>query len=432
MPQPYNYMLNLPNPSDAITGALQIGANIDALKARQIATQQAQVKFQQQQEMQKYLSELSQNPTAAGITQAVVKYPQLSEHYKRAYDMLNTTEKDTRINQASQVYAALEAGKPEIAQKVLQEQIQAYKNSGREQDAQALETMAETIKVSPNTAKTTTGLFLASAMGDKFGETFGKLQAERRATALEPSQLTEAQAKAQKAATEADFAESEAVMDLQKKGWDVAKIQNDIGVSKENQKIALAKLQLDREQNQLKKDELKVKIDELKRKRDEEIRQKAANAESARTTIDNMLSTADRIINTPMDVIADATGPVESRLPTLYQSTADFEALIENFDAQAFIAQIPAMKGSGSLSDAEGKRLSAALQSISLKQSPEQLVKNIKEAQRLMLKARSTLAKKYGVPDTMPDTPEVKTSPEDIESLINQYTTGQYGQGGGQ
>ena len=62
--------------------------------------------------------------------------------------------------------------------------------------------------------------------------------------------------------------------------------------------------------------------------------------------------------------------------------------MVENLDAQSFMAMIPQMKGTGALSDAEGKKLAASLQNFSLKQSPEQLMSSVKEAQRLMLKAR--------------------------------------------
>ena len=46
---------------------------------------------------------------------------------------------------------------------------------------------------------------------------------------------------------------------------------------------------------------------------------------------------------------------------------------------------------------------------------------NIKEAQRLLLKSRENLARKYGVPETVPDTPAVETSPGDIEALLQKY-----------
>jgi hypothetical protein len=356
----------------------------------------------------------------------MVKYPSMSEQFKRTYDVLSAEQQKSRVDQASQVYAALESGQPDMAQRILKEQAVAYRNSGMEKEAKTLDDLAEMARLSPETARTSTGLFLASAMGpEKFIETFTKLQSERREADLAPEQLTEAQAKARQAAVKADFAESEAVMDLQKKGWDIYKIQEDVKIARENSRITALKAQIDREQNDLKRQELQMKLENMQRERDQAVRDKAADVETANGAIDNMLNTADRILQTPLDVVGSAAGPVSSRMPTLTQDTADFEALIDNLDAQAFIAQIPNLKGMGALSDAEGKKITAALQNFSLKQSPEQLLSNVREAQRLLFKARQNISQRYGVPQTIPNTPAVQSSPEDIESLLQKYGGGQ-------
>jgi len=355
----------------------------------------------------------------------MVKYPSLSENFKRTYDVLSTEQKDSRLGQATQVYAALQSGKPEIAQQLLTEQATAYRNSGQEREAKTLEDLGVLIKTSPETAKTSTGLFLASAMGpDKFTETFTKLQGEQREAELQPSKLTESQAKAQKAAVEAKFAESGAVLDLQKKGWDITKIQEDIKIAKQNASIAALNAQIAREGNQIKREENQLKLQDMVQKRDEAVRTKAADLESARTNMDNMLNTADRILKTPIGVIGSAAGPVSSRMPTLSQDTADFEALVETLGSQSFMAQIPNIKGMGALSNAEGDKLQAALQNFSLKQSPERLLENVKEAQRLVMKARKNMTARAGLPETIPDTPAVSTSGGDIDALVKKYTQG--------
>jgi hypothetical protein len=396
-----------------------LARGIDQLK-NQRTDREAAIAAQKQ--LQTDLAQLGTNPTPAALSQMMVRYPQMSEQFKRTYDVLDSEQQKSRVNQASQVYAALEAGQPDMAQRILQEQAEAYRNSGQDREAKTLDDLAEMARLSPETARTSTGLFLASAMGpEKFTETFTKLGSERREQALAPDQLTEAQAKARQAAVKADFAESEAALDLQKKGWDIYKIQEDTAVARENSRIAAMKAQLDREQNELKKQELQQKIVEAQRKRDADVREKAADVQSANMNIDNMLNTADRILQTPIGIVEDATGPVESRLPTFDQDTADFESLMENIEAQAFLSQIPNLKGMGALSDAEGKKVTAALQSLNLKQSPKRLMENVREAQRLLMKARENIANRYGVPQTIPDTPAVETSPEDIETLLQKY-----------
>ena len=424
MPQPFDYRLNIPSPTENLVNAVNIGKGVTDIRASQAEAERATAT---QKQLQGDLAKLGTAPTPAALAQLMVRYPSLSESFKRTYDVLSKEHQQARVDQASRVYSAIDAGQPEIAQSVLKEQADAYRNSGMEREAKTLEDLAEMTRLSPETAKTSTGLFLASAMGpEKFTETFTKLQGERREAALEPSQLTEAQAKARQAAVKADFAKSEAVTDLQKKGWDVYKIQEDVKIARENSRIAALKAQMGRETNELKREELDLKLEGMKRKRDQEVRSRAAEVESANGNIDNMLNTADRILSTPIGVVEDATGPIESRLPTFDEDTANFESLMETFDAQAFIAQIPNIKGMGALSDAEGKKLTAALQSFNLKQSPQRLLANVREAQRLLLKARTNVAKRFGVPETIPDTPAAATAttPEEVNAILNKYLPG--------
>ena len=439
------------------TGSLAQGLNAGAMinqqqRANNEAALQQQALAQKQQEatagnaeseaLQNDLANImaDRSPTASDYAQLTLKYPGMQKQFKQSWDMLKEEQKETRVKQASEVYAALSADKPEIAKDLLAEQVEAAKNSGNERGAKSAQVMLDLIEMNPDTAKTSVALRLATMMNpDKFTETFTKLETNRRTTAGEGAALTKAQAEADKAATAADFAESTAVMDLQKKGWDITKIQQDIQVAKDNKKIALMnadlrkqQLEIDRdnsasrrESNLLRQRELEIKLKEMKSKRDERINVKSAEVEAARGNIDNMVNTLDRVVQTPLNVIENATGPVDRWLPTTRKATADFEELISTIDAQSFLAQIPQMKGMGALSDSEGKKLAAALQNFSLRQSPERLIENVREAQRLLTKARKNLAQRYGVPDTIPDTPAVQTAPEDIESLLQKYGGGQ-------
>ena len=443
MSQPFNYMLNVPDPTQSVMGGIQNALAIGNMMSQRNLNEQKALDLQkareEQDQMKADLGTLSQNPTPSALASMMVKYPSLSENFKRTYDVLSTEQKDSRLGQATQVYAALQSGKPEIAQQLLTEQATAYRNSGQEREAKTLEDLSVLIKTSPETAKTSTGLFLASAMGpDKFTETFTKLQSEQREAELQPSKLTESQAKAQKAAVEAKFAESGAVLDLQKKGWDITKIQEDIKIARQNAGIAAMNAQIAREGNQIKREENQFKLQDMVQKReenqfklqdmvqkrDEAVRTKVADLEAVRTNMDNMLNTADRILNTPIGVIGSAAGPVSSRMPTFSQDTADLEALVETLGSQSFLSQIPNIKGMGALSNAEGDKLQAALQNFSLKQSPERLLENVREAQRLVMKARKNMTVRTGLPETIPDTPAVGTSGGDIDALVKKYTQG--------
>jgi hypothetical protein len=436
MAQPYNYSLNLPDPTQSVMGAIQLGGmGLQVQQAKQ-QLKQAEVAAAQQAAMQDDLFRASENPNPASVAQLIVRYPQLSEHLKRGYDALNTEQQKSRVDQASQVYASLLAGDTDTAATTLRGFAEAYRNSGMEQDAKAAEALARVIELNPQQAQTTVGLSLATAMGpDKFQETFAKLESERRERALEPSKLTEAQAKAREAAVKAEFAESNAVADLEKKGWDIYKIQEDAKIARENARIAAMNAELNRETNQLKRDELQLKVDEAKLKRDQEIRDRVASVENARTAIDNALNTIDRVLVNPSlnDVLGSLEGGIFGTVKNILDDdAANAVADIETIKSQTFLNQLQALKnasttgasGLGGLSEKEGERLMNAVQSLSRKQSEVQFTTNLKEMQRLLLKNRKVLSEKYGMPDTLPDTPNVQTDAGDIDSLVRQYAGG--------
>jgi hypothetical protein len=410
---------SLPNPSNAIIQGMGIGSAISKAQDQKAAAAQ----------MNADLSSVfsKETPTASDYAGLVVKHPQLSKQLKTSWDMLSEEQKTNKTQQVSEVYAALASGNNDVAKSLLETQRDAAKNSGNEAAARSAQVMVDLVDKHPELARSSTAMSLATLMGpEKFTDTFTKLENDQREKMRDPAMLSKAQSDARKAAVDASFAESKAVGDLQKQGWDIYKIQEDTKIAKENSRIAAMKAQLDREKNDVAKGLLSSKLEDAKLARDNVVREKAAGLSSARGAIDNMLNTADRILATPFGVVDSAAGPVSSRMPTIIQDTSDFEALIENLDAQSFIAQIPAMKNLGSLSNEEGKKLASSLQSFSLMQSPTQLLGNVKEAQRLMMKARKILSEKNGVPDTIPDTPDAanSTAPTDIDALISKYAPG--------
>jgi hypothetical protein len=213
-------------------------------------------------------------------------------------------------------------------------------------------------------------------------------------TAKADAELKKAQAA--KAVIDAEFARRNAEADLLQKGATFRKTEADIIINKENARIAALTAAAAKETNVLKREELQQKLNESKEKRDATDRDQLATFASQSADIDNFLNTAARIKQTPKDIIKQATGPIASRLPTSNQDVADFESLVETLGSQAFISQIPKIKGTGALSENEGNKLQASLQNLSLKQSPERLIENVNEAVRLLEKQRAYLAVRSG------------------------------------
>lgn len=441
--QPNDYSLHLPDPTQNVLGAVQLGSGLMQLQAAKTTIAQHELAVKQQQAMQQDLSKVASNPNPAAVAQLMVKYPQMSEQFKRGYDALGAEQQKAKTNQASQVYSALLAGDNDTAYSTLKGYAEAYRNSGMTQDADSSDALAEIIKLHPEHAKTTAGIYLASAMGpEKFQETFSKLESERRERDLEPSKLSEAQAAARTAATKADFAQSEAVMDLQKKGWDIYKIQEDVKIAKENNRIAAMKAAADKETNDLKRQELQDKLKDAQLARDQKVRDTAASVEQSRSTIDNSLSTIDRLLQNPAlnDVVGSAQGAtvVGETLNTINplkwnsDDRANAIADIETIKSQTFLNQLQQLKnssatgasGMGALSEKEGERLMNGIQSLTRRQSEEQFRSNLGEVQRLLLKSRKGLVDKFGVPDTVPDTPNAKASPNEVDDLVKKYGGG--------
>ncbi len=196
---PINYDINVATPFQAGLQGFQGGLAIsDALRQQKLVQQQQQ----QQQIMQNDLGLLAANPspTATDYAAMMTKYPQLSDHFKKSWDVLSADQQQNKLQNATQVHAALTQGRPDVAVQLMQNQVDAYKNSGNDKEAQAADTMRKLIQLDPSTARTTSGLLLSSIMGpDKFASTFNTLGNETRAQDQAPSALEKSRAEAKSA-----------------------------------------------------------------------------------------------------------------------------------------------------------------------------------------------------------------------------------------
>lgn len=401
---PVNF--NLANPSDAILQGVKFGSGMRAMEQQQLAQQQALIAAQQQQQA---LQGLAMNPNAThqDYARVMTMYPALAENLGKAFKVQEEGQRQQAINFGSRVYAAQLAGNHELAAQLLRERAKADPDQ-----AQHYTTMADLVEQSPAAARTIGALGLASAMGpEKFAEAFAKIGGEQRAEELQPSAVKKAEADANTAlfdsvikGEKAKVAAQEVALDLQKKGWDIRKIQEDIEISKQANRIAAMNAQTSRQGNDLKRRELEIKVQEAEQKLLDGVREKVATAEAGAANIDNMLNTIERIKKNPR--LDDVLGAWEGRMPALTSDvSADAIALIETLGSQAFLAQIPNIKGMGALSNAEGEKLQSALQNLSRKQSEAGFRESLDEAARLLKKGRANISRSTGVPLRKPDTP---------------------------
>jgi len=393
-------------------GAAEVGAGIENLKLARLKredfeTQQAQAQKRQEQ-MTKDFRDIFDNPDPSRIARTMAMYPELQEQITAGYNLISEDFKREKLEAAGQIDVALNSDKPEVAADLAERQAQIYEQAGREKDAKEMRDLVKMIGLDPKMASGMVGTFLASVDPEKYVENAVRLQAERRAQNLEGAELTRAQAEAKEAAIRSDFAESKAAQELAKDFWDIQALQNDIAIKKENSRIALINTDIEREKNDIKREELQAKKEEMEAKRDEMLREKAAEVATIRADLDNFTSTIDDLLLTPVETLEDSLGAFDGSyigkwIDSFDQDVQDFYATLESVRNQAFVAQIPKLKGSGSISNTEGEKFENAIQSLKEKQSPSQFLEKLREIQRLTQKTRDNLTTKYGVPDNLPD-----------------------------
>ena len=427
MVQPINYTAMMPQVDlgASLMEGLQYGAAIREMRDKRAAAEQAQLAKQQ---YAKDLQATLDNPTPQSFAALSAKYPQQREAFKQSWEMLNKDQQDAEFLSGAQAFNAIRSGNVQVAKDLLDQRIAAMENSG--QPTQKMQAMRQALEGNPESVQNQLGLVLSAVDPDRWTKfAIGSTTLEKAG-----AELTESQAKAKSAAVAAKFSESNAVLDLQRKGWDITKIQEDIKIAKQNAGIAALNAQIAREGNDLKKRELQLKVQEMEQRRDEAVRGKVAEASTAAAQADNLLNTVEKALTMSVTgrdksgkptgftgTITSATGPISSRMPTLSQDVADFEETINTLGSQITMSRIGEMKGA--LSDKDLATLQSSLQSLSLRQSPQQLVNNLLEVQRLTQKARKNTMDKFGAPATLsvPDTPAAQPSPAEIDDLVKKY-----------
>lgn len=254
--QPMDYRINVQSPFEGAVQGVQAGFQLsnamDQAAARQQELAQKQYALEQQKQMQSDLGALSSkpNPTAKDFASITTKYPALAEHFKNTWSMMSQDQQQTRLGQASQVLAALNAGKPDIAKQLLDEQAAAAKNAGDEEGAKHAGTMSQLVAMNPATAQTSVGLMLSSILGpDKFTSTFSTL-------AKLPGEVSKGEADASKARYEANNTPQRLDLENRYKGAEIRNLDSQVGER-------AARLGLDRDKLQ---SETELKLYELNQK----------------------------------------------------------------------------------------------------------------------------------------------------------------------
>lgn len=373
-------------------------------------------------EYSKDLQRAFSDPTPQSFAMLSAKYPQQREAFKQSWDMLDQGQKEEQYKEGVSIYSALRNGNVDIAKNMLDTRIEAMTKNG--EDASVFSDMRQRLDSDPLTVQSSIGFTLSALDPERWGKV-AKASTEMQRQGAE---LTESQAKATKAAAEAKFAEQGAAVDLKKKGWDIWKIQQDVEIARANSKIASMNAEYSKARNDIEKQKLDKRMEIEKEKRDQLVNKMAAEGQDKINTIRGGLSDIDELINMSVDIdpktgkpitdqsgniqfknaIKTATGPIQSRIPTLLsQETADFEAKVEGIKNKIALANVD--KLSGVLSDSDMKLLKNAVSSLDLTQSPDSLYKSFQTINSMLKKGEELAVKRYGVPAT-----EIPVKPSEV------------------
>lgn len=396
--EPINYNIQVQDPFVRSLQGFQMGQQLGTMA--QEARQRPMLEAQAAEKRQALLDFVQNpNPMASDYQRALILNPEIKDQIKQGWDAMTAERKEGMFRGGVQVLGALKAGQKDIARSLLEERAEAERNGGDLRQAQIFDTYAKLVDANPAALQQIIGLNLAAGDEAKFSESLERIE-------MLPGRLREQEAKATSEEVGARFAENKAVMDLEKAGWDIKKIQNDMQVARQNSAISALNAQIGREGNNLKRQELILKLQERQDKLNETVRMRAAEATSAIQQADTLLGSVNQAIKVavkdgkPTGVIKSATGPIQSRLPTLDQDVADFEETINLLGSQITMSRIGEMKGV--LSDRDLEVLRSSLGNLSLRQSPEKLVANLQNIKRLTEKAKNTTQQKFGVPAAAP------------------------------
>lgn len=176
MPQPYNYYTAQTSPFIAGLQGFE-ASQAQRQRMQEMAAEQA--KAQRQKQYQQAQAQLAQNPnaTAQDYIRLQGMYPEKAEAIKEMNQQRSDVQLQGDLNIMQKVNTALAAGKNDQAIEYLSIYSSALKNSGREDQAQSIDNIAEMAKDHPEAVKTELYQQLLANWGpEKFSKYFEEQQ----------------------------------------------------------------------------------------------------------------------------------------------------------------------------------------------------------------------------------------------------------------
>lgn len=152
----------------------------------QLEAQQAQAELQAKQDRQlatrAALSDLAgkENPTGQDFARIMIDFPEVAEQLKQPFEIMSAEERKIATTQARNVFSAIESGNIDVARTILEDQRDAARNSGDEEEAVGAEIILKALDADPGSALAAAGLAFSAATGpEEFDNTLSELRARR-------------------------------------------------------------------------------------------------------------------------------------------------------------------------------------------------------------------------------------------------------------
>ena len=418
--EPINYSVDVQTPFQAALQGYQAGA---AIRNDQQVQQQQQTALQQQQQQAKVLQALvsNPNPTAKDYADAALLVPGMKDNLKQAWEARSAEQQQGDLAHISQVFGALQGGDSAVAATLLDQRAQALRNVGNEADAKNAETMAGVVRAHPEFAKSMIGMKLAAIPGGD------KVITSASTLGTMPATVRKANADATAAEVTAGNAQTAADLENQTKEQGIKTAEAQRQIAALNVQISQANSETERGRLTLERDKWTAELAKLQQ----------TQTQAGQDSIDALtqgLQTIKSIEEHPglksNALGLGGVGSVSGKLSGLIPGTdrKDLEGLVDTLKSQQFLAGIKQMVGMGTLSNAEGEKIGAAVASLSMDQSPKAFMNALGVIKANMNKAQAKTIARGQAPTSGTTTPVIMTHPQfgqvrdaDVNRLMLKY-----------
>lgn len=130
--------------------------------------------------------------------------------------------------------------------------------------------------------------------------------------------------------------------------------------------------------------------------RGEDVATAQANYGALEATANNTMQTIDALLANE-EGMNNATGVIQSQLPTVRQSTADFLADLDKVKGSAFLQAFQNLKGGGAITEIEGVKAENAIATLQTSQSAPKLRQALKDLKQIVSDGLERTKRKAGI-----------------------------------